>query len=348
MNAFLEYDRASTSRDLDGIDFATWSAAAGLPPRLKRVLTIFARAFFGEEGELSTAEVIKAFHFYYLAHDRGLLYDYPTKPYAALVDDIEAHLRASGVEIVASRAIGTVETEPGGFLVDGRAFDDLILAAPARTVRDLFAVSPGLASAASKTARKLRRIQNGRRYAVWRIWIDRDARANVPVFVSTELAKLLDAVAFYHRITEADAAWVRDHGGAVLELHSYAVPDGFPTDDDVRDAMRAELPRFFPELEGMRIRHEHLRVRDDFTALHVGSAASRPETRTDHPRLQLAGDWVALPIPAMLMEGAFSSGLFAANAILAREGLREVPIESVPLRGLLARGEAVTAPSTLG
>jgi isorenieratene synthase len=103
--------------------------------------------------------------------------------------------------------------------------------------------------------------------------------------------------------------------------------------------MLAELLRFFPELEGMELRCEHLRVRDDFTALHAGMAASRPGTDTEHPHLVLAGDWVSLPIPAMLMEGAFSSGLYAANAILRREGLREVPIDSVPLRGLLAPRE---------
>jgi hypothetical protein len=38
----------------------------------------------------------------------------------------------------------------------------------------------------------------------------------------------------------------------------------------------------------------------------------------------------------MLMEAACTSGLLAANAVLRRDGLREEPVESVPLRGLLA------------
>ena len=33
--------------------------------------------------------------------------------------------------------------------------------------------------------------------------------------------------------------------------------------------------------------------------------------------IRLAGDWIDLPIPAMLMEGAFASGMYAANDILA-------------------------------
>jgi isorenieratene synthase len=44
-----------------------------------------------------------------------------------------------------------------------------------------------------------------------------------------------------------------------------------------------------------------------------------------------------LPLPAMLMEAAVTSGLAAANAILRQEGVREEPVYSVPLRGLLAR-----------
>ena len=56
---------------------------------------------------------------------------------------------------------------------------------------------------------------------------------------------------------------------------------------------------------------------------------------TDLPNLFLAGDWVKLPFPAMLMEAAYSAGLVSANAILAREGLRQNAVQSVPLRGLL-------------
>jgi uncharacterized protein with NAD-binding domain and iron-sulfur cluster len=39
-------------------------------------------------------------------------------------------------------------------------------------------------------------------------------------------------------------------------------------------------------------------------------------------------------MPAMLMEGAYTSGLLCANAILAEKGLQEEPVRSVPMRGL--------------
>jgi isorenieratene synthase len=86
----------------------------------------------------------------------------------------------------------------------------------------------------------------------------------------------------------------------------------------------------------MTVVHEHLQVNHDFTALHTGMYAGRPTTDGGLPGLVLAGDWVKLPFPAMLMEAAASSGIAAANTLLAQAGLREEPLWSVPPRGLLA------------
>ena len=103
----------------------------------------------------------------------------------------------------------------------------------------------------------------------------------------------------------------------------------------IREAFLAELKHYFPELDGMAVKHEVLQLRKDFTAFHVGMAAGRPETDTEVEGLYLAGDWVRLPCPAMLMEAAYTSGLIAANAVLAEHGLRPNRVLSVPTRGLL-------------
>ena len=58
-----------------------------------------------------------------------------------------------------------------------------------------------------------------------------------------------------------------------------------------------------------------------------------------------APDWVALPVPAMLMEAACTSGVLSANGILESEGLCQEPVYTVPPRGLLAgrgKGRAKT------
>jgi hypothetical protein len=45
---------------------------------------------------------------------------------------------------------------------------------------------------------------------------------------------------------------------------------------------------------------------------------------------------VKLPVPAMLMEAATTSAMFAANDIFKEENLREEPVLTVPLKGIFA------------
>jgi isorenieratene synthase len=85
-----------------------------------------------------------------------------------------------------------------------------------------------------------------------------------------------------------------------------------------------------------KVLFEHLEVRQDFPAFHTGMHADRPGVKTENERLYLAGDWVKTPLPCMLMEGAFVSGMMAANHIFSREGLRQNTIYTVPTRGVLA------------
>ena len=155
------------------------------------------------------------------------------------------------------------------------------------------------------------------------------------MFVVTEKLKVLDSITFFDRTEDESAAWVKANGGSIVELHCYAVAEGM-TEAEVKQLLVDELRTFLPELKEAVIRHEHFRIQQDFTAYHVGMGADRPGTDTGVDGLYCAGDWVKLPFPAMLMEAAFASGLVAANRILASDGLREEPVESVPLKGLLA------------
>jgi isorenieratene synthase len=181
-------------------------------------------------------------------------------------------------------------------------------------------------------------------YAVLRLWVDRPAGEGLPGFVITDKERLLDSITFYHHVEKTSAAWATRTGGSVLELHCYAVPDG--TDEaTIAATLKEELFERAPHLRGGRILGEHLQVNRNFTAFHTGMHAGRPGVETEHPGLVLAGDWVACPTPAMLMEAAVTSGLLAANVILRRRGLREEAVYSVPTRGLLARGRGASGRS---
>jgi len=330
MHLFFRYDPDQTFEQFDHESFHDFARRAHLPDRIRLAFNSFARAFFADARRMSTAELMKSIHFYYFGHDRGLVYDYPTQDYSAsILNPIRTRLESNGVDFRLGAPVERMEPEGERWHVNGETFDYVVLATDVEGVRRIARSTP------TDLGVDLDAVAPGQRYASLRMWVDRDARHETPAFVITDGARALDAVAFYHRIEAEAADYVKRHGGAVIELHSYAVPEEVETDAQVRDTLLKELLVFFPELEGYRTRDESFYVARNFTAFHVGRHAGRPPTRCNEPRVMLAGDWVDLPFPAMLMEGAFSSGLLAANAVLAEEGLREEPVDCVPLRGFL-------------
>jgi carotenoid phi-ring synthase / carotenoid chi-ring synthase len=333
LGVFLEYDPDHTFAGLDDVSFAQFADRACLPPSLRIVFNTFARAFFADESRLSTAELVKSFHFYYLSHDRGLIYDYLEGDYAeAFVAPITDHLERLGVVLRLGAQVEGLEHRFGGWSIDGARFDHVVMATTSRGARAIAEAS--LTQIAPDLVRRLRRLPNGQRYAVLRIWSDARLRDDVPVFVATERERLLDSVTSLHRIGDEARRWAGAKR-SLLELHCYAVPDEV-ADEAVEATLIAELAQFFPEIDPTSIVLTHLQLRDDFSAYHVGLHTDRPVTATEIETLVLAGDWVKLPVPAMLMEAAFTSGLYAANAVLAREGLRGHAIDSVPARGVFA------------
>lgn len=336
----LEYEPQKTYAQLDHVSFAQFDRVAKLPSRLKLAFNTFARVFFADEHKLSMAELVKSFHFYFLGHDGGLGYDHPTADYeASLLGPIRAHLGSLGVKLLLSTPVSQLERAADGtFLVNGASFDRVVVATDVVGTRAILSAGRGLEGLNPA----LKELEPGQRYAVLRVWLDKAPRAGLPVFVITDRVKLLDSITFYDRTEAESAEWVKQHGGSIIELHSYAVPDPV-ADADVRQALLDELWRFLPELKGCTVKEEHFQLRRDFTAFHVGHDAKRPATETGVPGLVCAGDWVKLPFASMLLEAAFSSGLVAANALFALDGLRETLVEAVPPRGLLA---GIPAPPT--
>jgi isorenieratene synthase len=331
---FLEFEQDTTFERYDHLSFADFDRLAQVPPRLKVAFNTFARAFFADEDKLSFAELVKSFHFYYLGQDGGLVYDYPDRDYeAAFLAPIRAELARHGAAVRLGARVGALAREGDGYVLDGERFDKVVLATDVVGASSIMSRATGFDA---QVTAPLARLRPGQRYAVLRLWVDKDVREDVPVFVITEREQVLDAVTMYHRFEHETQADLAAHGGgAVLELHCYAVPEHL-TEAQVRAAFLEELVRIFPEIAGFTVRHEVMQVKRDFTAFHVGLYADRPTVETGVPGFACAGDWVKLPFPAMLLECACASGLWAANVFLREEGLREDPVVSVPLTGLMA------------
>jgi isorenieratene synthase len=338
MLSLLSYDAAATFERYDGTSFAEFAARIGLPESLRVIFNTFARAFFAESHLMSVAEVIKSFHYYYLSNDLGLLYDFLDDDFeASFLEPARRFLEARGAQVRLGEGVEELGRSGRGIVVKGQRFGSVVLAADVRAVAALAQRSPFIREESPATHEQLAGLKPSQRYAVLRLWLDRRQDEELPVFLSTDRVRVLDSITFYHDAEETARRWARETGGGIFELHSYALPDDMRDDRAIRDQLIEEMGLYLPELKTARIIHEHLQVRNDFTAFHTGLYRTRPTHTTGVAGLFLAGDWVKLPVPAMLMEAACTAGLLAANEILGRESLRQEPIYTVPLRGLFAR-----------
>jgi carotenoid phi-ring synthase / carotenoid chi-ring synthase len=337
MGEFLEYDQAKTFAKYDSSSFAEFAKEASLPESLQLIFNTFARAFFAPADKLSTAELMKSFHFFYLSHNHGLLYDYFDTDYQeALIQPATQHLNQHHVSIKLNKSVEETGRDNDRFIVESEPFDYLILASDVVGTKSICANSPWIRTSSEKTYSELMSLKASGGYAVYRIWLNKRTGEELPVFIITEKHEVLDSVTFYHQFDRSAAEWAQGSGGGVYELHCYALPFRELSERDVKAAFLAELHFYFPELQDAKIIYDHLQLRRDFTAFYTNLNKSRPEFTTAIPNLYLAGDWVKTGIPAMLMEGAYTSGVLCANGILAKHGLQEEPVRSVPTRGIFA------------
>ncbi len=102
--------------------------------------------------------------------------------------------------------------------------------------------------------------------------------------------------------------------------------------DELLRRVLGEINEAFP-LSGARLlRHKMVTDPQSVFSVTPATERQRPESRTEHPRVVLAGDWVRTGWPAT-MEGAVRSGQLAAAALT---GVGE-PIDELPRRWLARR-----------
>ncbi|MEV6489018.1 FAD-dependent oxidoreductase [Actinoplanes sp. NPDC051633] len=336
----LSYSAEETYRQFDHISAKDFLDTLGMPDRARaNLFDVFAHSFFNHQEEMSAAEMIMQFHFYFLRNPEGLDFDAPSQDYeTAIWAPLAAQLRALGGQIRTGAAVERID--PGWTVVlrggETLTADHVVLAADPGSARDVVAASPGLTRQAPTLAANMQTIRTAPPYAVSRLWTDRDVAPHRSIFTSVAQEPTLDSVTLYHRVQGAPGQWARRHSGAVIELHAYAAADGVDA-AVLTKRMWHELGGLWPETTEMSILDVSERVGRDAPAFGLDSDATRPGVETDAPGLYLAGDWVRMPFPAALMERAAGSALLAVNAILKRHGASPEPVLSVVPRGLLAQ-----------
>lgn len=331
--SFTDLDGVSASEVLDRLRFPT--AARHL------ALEVFARSFFADPREFSGAELLAMFHLYFVGSSEGLLFDVPRDDYdSTLWGPLGAHLHSLGAGVHVGRAVtGVREGDDGRLAVHHRGpgagasdevleADAVVLALDPVGLREVVAASPSLGDAAWRE--RVGAVRSAPRFAVWRLWLDGLVDPERPPFLGTSGYGPLDNVSVLERFEDHAAEWSRAHGGSVVELHAYALPDD-AGDDEVRDALRTALHEVWPETARLGVVHEEWLVRGDCVLVGLEPWASRPGVTTPDPRLMLAGDSVRCDLPVALMERAATTGWQAADTLLTGWGLPGHGVWSVPL-----------------
>jgi isorenieratene synthase len=342
----LQFDPERTYARFDGVSAEHYLGSLALPERARRMLfDVFAHSFFNAEAEMSAAELLMMFHCYFTGNPEGLVFDVAREPLGtALWQPFARWLGARGVDVCTGAGVERVARAADGAWSaahgQGSARGDLlVLALDVAGLRGLVARSPDL----SPLLGSLQALTETRAFAVWRLWLDRPVRSERAPFVGTAGVGLLDNISIYDHFQGESAAWARHRGGAVVELHAYALPPGLDT-MRIRADLLAGLHALYPETRGAGIVHERFLLRSDCPAFAPGAHARRPGVATTLPGVALAGDGIRVPAPCALMERAAVSGVLAANALLAPLGVASESIRCVPRRGLFARpGPAAAA-----
>ena len=304
-------------------------------------LEVFARSFFADPREFSGGELVGMFHTYFLGSAEGLLFD-------VAADDFDRtwwaplgrYISGRGAHLRCGTTVQAIEETDRGLrlaLSDGDAVtgvDAVVLATERTALQRLVADAAWLGDERWREAVAAGAMAP--RFVVHRLWFDTPVRPDTAPFLGTAGFGRLDNVSAIHLMEAGAAAWAGATGGSVVELHAYAVPDDV-TDEAVLADLRGQLHRLHPELDGARVVHEEVLVRADCPLAGTDPWAARPGVRTPDPRVMLAGDGIRCELPVALMERAATTGLQAANHLLAGWGRAGHDIWSVPTSARLRR-----------
>jgi isorenieratene synthase len=291
---------------------------------------------------MSAGELLMMFHFYFVGNPEGLVFDVVRRPFStAIWRPLHHYLTGFGAQVLTGTGALAVErraASPAGcrFAVTtsshgGLEADYVVLALPVAGLQALVAASPTLADPAWR--QRIEELALTHPFAVWRLWLDRPLQPGRAPFAGTTGIGRLDNISLYHLFEDESRQWAARTGGAVVELHAYGVEPG-ATEAEIRADLSAGLRHFYPETATATVIEERFLLRDDCPAFETGSFARRPGVATPFDGLALAGDCIRLPVPSALMERAATSGMLAANQLLALDGVAPEVIRSIPRRGM--------------
>ncbi len=324
-DTFSAYDGESANQFLDRLHFPDGARHLALE--------VFARSFFAHPSDFSAGELVAMFHAYFLGSSEGLLFDVPDDDYeTALWGPLCRCLDRLGVELrLGERVAGLVVTADSIQVTLGSGAEisaaSVVVAADPATTRDLLLDS---SVGDAQWRERVAALRTAPPFAVWRVWLDRPVEPGRPAFIGTAGFGPLDNISVLDRFEDGARRWTSEHGGSVVELHAYALDQ--PDERTLKEQLRVELHRVYPELADASVLAEEWLVSADCPLAGTGPWRDRLTVRTSDPRVVLAGDGIRCDYPVALMERAATTGFLAANQLLADRGLSGHDLWTVPMR----------------
>ena len=340
---------------LDDTDAGTFLTDINFPVAARHLaFEVFARSFFARPDRLSAAELAAMFHIYFLGSNEGLVFDVADSNFdTALWNPLGDYLRAAGVEFHTSTSVDSVTSggsrrfqvhTDAGRVIDA---DAVVLATDVGGLQRIVAASPDLGDGHWRG--RIAQMQVAPPFVVQRLWLDTPVDTGRPDFLGTGGLEPVDNISVVSNYERQAAQWARDHGGSVVEVHSYSAPVDPPSIgsadpppfgsadppplDGLREKMLARLHELYPETASAGIVAERILVKQDCPLFSPGSFAQRPTVETPMPGLMLAGDGIRIDLPVALMERAATTGWTAANRLLAAWGVSGHTLHTVPVQG---------------
>jgi len=330
--SLLDVSFPATYAELDDLSAAAYLDRLHFPPAARHLaLEVFSRSFFAAPEDFSAAEMVAMFHTYFTGSAEGLLFDVPCDTYeASLWTPLRRLLQRRGVDVHTRADVSAIDQTAAGVRilapepVDAEA---VVLAADVRGLRDLVASAEWLGDGRWRDA--VAGLRTAPPFAVWRLWLDRPVDHDRVGFLGTSGYGPLDNVSVLERFEAEAAGRASRSGGSVVELHAYALPVGVD-EARLRSELRTALHMVYPETAAARVVDEQWLVRDDCPLHAPGTWVDRPGVATPDPRVVLAGDGIRCDLPVALMERAATTGVQAANSLLATWGIAGHDLWSVP------------------
>ncbi|MCA0251454.1 MAG: FAD-dependent oxidoreductase [Actinobacteria bacterium] len=333
----LRVDFPRTYRDLDRVSAAEVLDRLRFPAQARHLaLEVFARSFFADPREFSGGELLAMFHTYFLGGAEGLLFDVPDDDYdTALWAPLGRYLAGLGVDVRTGVRADVLLPDGDGIRVVHRTgeerADAVVLALDTVALQQVVADSAWLGDSGWRD--RIARLRVAPAFAVGRRWLGRPQPA-LPAFLGTSGYGPLDNLSRLDAFEAGAAGWATRHGGAVIEVHGYALTDLNP---GTRTRLWTEAERVAPSLVGAPVLGEEWLVERDCPLVDTSPWADRPTVATPDPRVVLAGDLLRCDLPIALMERAATTGWQAANQLVTGWGCRGHTLWSPPTKGLLAR-----------